>query len=615
LALAGPGGKLPLVKIEELREKPAALVLATVVALGCAGAASSGSPEDPAGGAGGGEEAGGRGGRAGNNGGTGGRGGRGGAGGGPSDREDAGAGARRDAATGREAGPPSPDASGPVPDAGAPPVEGDCTRWIGAGPTSQWVYPDGQGRLAYKAWNAGGDRIMDFSHAGYRGGGVRLPVVPAAVTLSPSGGDDTAAIQGALDMVGRRPLAGGFRGAVELKAGTYQLGGQLRLTTSGVVLRGAGSGMGGSELRFTGAARRVMFMTGTGARALDMGSAAAITDEYVPAGSRTFTVDRPTGFAVGDGVMVGRPVTPAWISLLGMDKLVRNGSPQTWITPGSVLRAERTITAIEGSRITVDVPYPDSFDARYVKPPGGSIVKFSFPGRITEVGLEGLRLVGSPRAAGNDFHFLEMSAVADAWVKDVVAHDFTSAVVIRDSAQRITLEDVMATHTPVEYFTAAAPSDFNIDGAQVFMHRGGSRGGNKIFYHSTAGGVMGPNVILGFVGSGMRSHVQPHMRWATGLLVDGTKLDDGNIEYINRGTAGSGHGWTMGWGVIWNSSASTIRAEQPEGAANWAIGNTGTRNGNGVFDSHGTAVIPKSLYLAQLCARLGSRAVAALGYE
>jgi hypothetical protein len=512
----------------------------------------------------------------------------------------------------RDAGS-APADSGRQPD-GPPPQTGDfdCSQLNGSGPMSQWVTPDGKGKLTYKALNAGGDHIMDFSHAGYLGGGVALPAVAAAVTLSPSGGDDTAAIQGAIDMVSAKPLADGFRGAVELKAGTFLLGGVLRITASGVVLRGAGSSAGGTELKFTGAARRVMYVTGAGTRTLDMASSVTITDDYVAAGSSTFTVDNPAGFKLGDQVMVGRPVTPAWISLLGMDKLVRNGAQQTWISPGTVIRAERTITAVAGNKLTVDIPVPDSFDGKYVKPPGGSIVKFSYPGRITRVGLEGFKATGSPRAAGNDFHFLELGAVADAWVKDVVAQDFTSAAVVRDSVQRVTLEDLMATHTPGAYFTAAAPSDFNIDGSQVFINRGGSKGGNKIFYYSTSGGVVGPNVVLGFSGSGMSSHVQPHQRWATGLLVDDTHLDNGNIEYMNRTNLGSGHGWTMGWGVIWNSSASTIRAEQPEGAANWAIGNTGTMAGNGVFDSHGTAVAPKSLYLAQLCARLGPAAVAAV---
>ena len=63
---------------------------------------------------------------------------------------------------------------------------------------------------------------MDFSHAGYMGGGVAIPTVPVAVTIGPSGGDDTQAIQAAIDMVSRMPLVNGFRGAVLLRPGAYR---------------------------------------------------------------------------------------------------------------------------------------------------------------------------------------------------------------------------------------------------------------------------------------------------------------------------------------------------------------------------------------------------------
>jgi hypothetical protein len=66
--------------------------------------------------------------------------------------------------------------------------------------SSQWVYPDSNGRLVYKTFKAG-DRIMDFSYAGYMGGGVGIPTVPVKKTVLPSGGDDTAAIQNAIDEV------------------------------------------------------------------------------------------------------------------------------------------------------------------------------------------------------------------------------------------------------------------------------------------------------------------------------------------------------------------------------------------------------------------------------
>jgi hypothetical protein len=38
-------------------------------------------------------------------------------------------------------------------------------------------------------------------------------------------------------------------------------------------------------------------------------------------------------------------------------------------------------------------------------------------------------------------------------------------------------------------------------------------------------------------------------------------------------------------------------------------------NPPGTFDSHGTPVFPSSLYLAQLCERLGPQALANIGYR
>src|SRR3954453_15641726 len=81
---------------------------------------------------------------------------------------------------------------------------------------SEWVHPGPDGKLVYKTTPAG-DRILDFSHAGYMGGGVALPEVPVAITVKPSGEeDDTKLIQAAIDQVEAMPIKDGFRGAVRL---------------------------------------------------------------------------------------------------------------------------------------------------------------------------------------------------------------------------------------------------------------------------------------------------------------------------------------------------------------------------------------------------------------
>src|SRR5262249_32259358 len=125
---------------------------------------------------------------------------------------------------------------------------------------------------------------------------------------------------------------------------------------------------------------------------------------------------------------------------------------------------------------------------------------------------------------------------------------------------------------------------------------------------------------------GHGSRIQPHMCWSTGLLVDNCKVPEGGIDFPNRGVAGSGHGWTMGWAVAWNCLASTYVIQNPPGAANWAIGCVGERVRTarsfdtapilpeGIFDSYGTNVAPQSLYLAQLAERLGPQALKNIGY-
>ena len=124
--------------------------------------------------------------------------------------------------------------------------------WAAGQVRSQWVYPGPDGKLVYKTTPAG-DRIMDFSNAGYMGGGVALPTVPVKVTVQPSGGkDDTGAIQAAIDKVSAMELVNGFRGAVLLAPGTFTCSRTISIAASGVVLRGSGSGAGGTTIKMAG---------------------------------------------------------------------------------------------------------------------------------------------------------------------------------------------------------------------------------------------------------------------------------------------------------------------------------------------------------------------------
>jgi len=486
-----------------------------------------------------------------------------------------------------------------------------------AGAQSEWVYFDSHGKLAYQALPTG-ERIMDFSFAGYGGGGVTIPDVPAKIIVRP-GDDDSAAIQKALDDLSQMPLIDGHRGAVQLTAGIFNCARTLNITASGVVLRGSD----GTILHLTGSPHVAIIVSGKKVEAPD-GKPTPITDSYIPSAADSFNVSSAAGFAVGDTIQITRPVAKPWVDFMGMSDLVRNDKAQRWLS--GKLQTERVIQSISGNLITVTVPLCDSYDSQYLNPPGSTVVKVNISGLISQVGIEHLRIESPPQAinmADPQFQALHLEDVVDSWARDLEIVDTIDSIDVGPGSSRVTLQRVNVRHS-VATLGAAKPGDFGANGTQTLFDHCSSVG-NNLFYAVTLGRVQGPNVLLNcsFQGNG---HIQPHMRWSTGLLVDNCQTPGGGIDLMNRGIMGSGHGWTMGWGVVWNCIAKSYLIQQPPGAMNWAIGCKGSPlsesmpggNGeklpNGVFDSPNVPVTPASLYLEQLRERLGPGAAKNIGY-
>jgi hypothetical protein len=488
---------------------------------------------------------------------------------------------------------------------------------------SEWARIGPEGTLVYKSF-PGGDHIMDFSYAGYMGGGVKIPDVPVAKTVTPSGGDDTTAIQAAINEVSQMPLKDGFRGAVLLAPGTFNCGRELTIKSAGVVLRGSGSSEGGTTINMTGSPH-LCISVGAGGDPKLVGQTVAITDAYVPSGAYSFHVADAGGFRTGDTVLIDRPATPAWVRFMGMDTLVRNGRQEHWVS--GEMHTERTIKSVSGNLITLEVPLADSFDARYLNPPGGSVVKCELGARPTQIGVEHLRIVSPPLAVTIDQPMnraMRMDGVSDAWVDDLNVENTINSFYFGGNTSRLTIEHVDIHHA-VASIGAAKPEDFWAGGTQTLVDRCAVSGDN-VFYFSTGARMMGPVVVLNCVFHG-NGHIQPHMRWATGLLVDNCKVPESGIDLMDRGIMGSGHGWTVGWSVAWNCTAKTYTIQQPPGSMNWAIGckgkpetsaqpgsAKGEKLASGIFDSPDTPVTPGSLYLEQLKERLGPEALKNIGY-
>jgi hypothetical protein len=446
---------------------------------------------------------------------------------------------------------------------------------------------------------------MDFSSAGYRGGGVKLPSAAAAQRLTPATGDSTARIQTALDNA---------TGAVVLTAGEYELAGTLSITRSGVVLRGEK----GTTIRLTGKPHRFLEIHGAGTWH-EEGNPAPVLDAYVPSGASALRVRGAAAFHPGDRVLVLHPVTAEWIHFMGLDKLVRDGQPQTWARAGGVIRTDRVVESVEGDRITLDVPLSDSLDSQFT---AASLVRYSFPGRITEVGVEGLQIVAPFEEAPisvPQYSALRMDAVEDGWARDLEIQETQNGIMVGPGAKRLTVTNVHITHSTAH--SNSAPADFELQGTQILLDRCRVTG-EGTWPVITRADVTGPLVVLNFAAD--RGGVAPHQGWATGVLVDGGKFPGGTEHKpaldFSGVTAQLGQGSSFGWAVAWNVISPFLLLHQPPGALNWCIGCIGTpvttgSTPGGTFDSPGKMVVPSSLYLQQLRDRLGPGALQSIGYS
>ena len=484
---------------------------------------------------------------------------------------------------------------------------------------SKWAYMDESGKLAYSRLERG-DRIPDFSYAGYMGGGVTIPTPPVKITLSPSPGDNTDAIQRAIDELSKMEMVNGSRGTLLLRPGVYNCDRTINIQASGVVLRG--SGADNTVINMTGRPHLCISVNGA-VTFRTKGPSAFIADDYVPVGANTLKLNSAAGFAVGDTIQIIRPVTAAWTRFMGMDQLTRDGKPQTWLSGD--ITVDRVIRKIDGNQVTIDLPLTDNYDAKYLRPPGVAVTGIATAGMLTQTGIEHLSIVAPSQAVtiSQEHHrAFSMKGVSDGWARNIGIANTVNSVSV-SSAKRITLDSINITHDTAT-IGAAKPADFNGSGSQLLFNRCSVQGDN-VFFFATGPKVSGPIVLLNCTFRG-KGWIQPHQRWATAVLLDGCNVPNGGIDFMNRGAMGSGHGWAIGWAVAWDCKAQSFLNQQPPGAANWVIGSQGERQKRaipfntapdlpeGIYDAHGTPVAPLSLYLAQLSERLGEQAVKNVGY-
>ncbi len=432
---------------------------------------------------------------------------------------------------------------------------------------------------------------IDFSYAGYAGGGVPAPAVPATISVRPTGGDDTALLQAALDHVAALPLRrDGFRGAVLLRSLNYRVAGQLTIRASGIVLRGSGV----AAIIATGLSRRTLIEIGSLA---DPKTAPPVnvTDETVPAGARKLSLESLAGLRVGERVVITRPSTATWITALHMTGLPGTYANQRldWAPGSRNLVWDRTVTAIDAARkqITVDAPITTSLERRYG---GGTVARVEANPPLTHIGVEGITLESEfakdrPLDEDHSWNAISLDHVEDAWVRNVVAIHFAgSAVRVGRRARRIGVE-ACANRQPVSEVAGYRRQSFLVEGQQVLVRQCTSEHGMNDFASGLLAG--GPNVFLDDTASSALGASGSFESWASGILYERVHLDGAGIHLANDSTRAQGAGWTAANSVVWDSAARDVIVQGPEGADN-------------IMDRSN-----EPLYEAQLAKRTGARLV------
>jgi hypothetical protein len=412
---------------------------------------------------------------------------------------------------------------------------------------------------------------IDFSYAGY-GAGQALPQVRAQVRVAPSGKDDTAQIQQALDSLAERPMGrDGFRGAVVLEAGRFHVQGQLLMRASGVVLRGAGTGK--TVVVAEGNSRRALIAVG-GTKNPQTGAPIAVVDD-APAGSRELHLASIDGLKAGASVVVTRPSTAEWISAIGMTNLPGNFAAirLDWKPGSRNLVWDRTIVAVnrENNSITLDAPITMALEKQWG---GGTLARVQNEEPAERIGIENLTLDNSydatnPSGEEHAWIAIQMDHLRDGWVRQVVARHFvSSAVRVNNRARRVTVLDCQSLE-PMGEKAGYRRQSFVANGQQVLVARCLGEEGMNDF----ASGMLaaGPNVFLDCTARKTLGSSGAYESLAAGVLYEQVRVPEASIQLVQDFSRAQGAGWTAANSLIRNSAARTLDALGAPGAPNRVV--------------------------------------------
>ena len=460
---------------------------------------------------------------------------------------------------------------------------------------------DDQGQLVYEI-SKDGDRIPDFSCCGFGLGTADIPHVACAVHLEPAAGDDTFRIQSAIDHVASLPAnANGYRGAICLAAGEFQVDGQIIIRQSGIVLRGAGA-LDGTTIAATGLDRRSLIRI-VGEPNSQMTGEYVMADQRVSVGQTKLRLASSDGLQVGDRVLVRRPSTQPWIEAVRMDRIHHRWKPGThdvvW---------DRMVTEVDGETIVLDAPVTTAMERKWG---GGTIQRYLWPERRQRIGIEDLQLVSAvkdakPKSEDHAWFGVWMDNVENAWVRRIRFRGFAGgAINIGRGARSTSVVDCIS-ELPVSEIGGYRRHTFFTRGQLGLFLRCWSEEGRHDF--SVGHCAAGPNAFVHCFAKNGLADSGPIESWANGVLYDNVRIDGGSLNLQRRELDQPGVGWSAANCVLWQCQADSIHCSQPPTAQNWTLGYWAQAFGSGVILGQSDFVQPLSLYQQQLRQRDASAA-------
>ena len=455
-----------------------------------------------------------------------------------------------------------------------------------------------------------GNSILDYSYCGYRQSTYGIPDAKVVAYVSPQSGDQYARIQAAIDYVSaQKPDNTGFRGAVLLGEGIYAISRPLRISASGVVLRGASK------------QRTIISKQG-----VDRGAAVYlegkydvkviesynVTDDYVPVGGHaihiSFTQLPLKDNLKGTNLMITRNSSKEWIESIGCHEFGGGLGYWGW-KPGEIdVTWDRTVVDFFGNELRLDVPLSSSIDLRMG---GGTAIRYVWPGRVNNSGVENLTIEApivdaSHRNEDHCWDGIYIENAKDCWVRQCNFRGLAgSAVIIHRGGSQITVEDCISREPQSELGGLRRRTFLTLGGKCLFQRCYSEEGINDF---SAGYCAAGPNAFVQCDAVNSHGFSGSSSSWATGLLFDNVNIDGGSISFRNLGLDKWGAGWNTANSMMWQCQASQLDCyDVSKYDRNYAIGCWGYCQGDGFWLSTNDHVNPYSFFMYQLEHRLPSQ--------